>query len=571
MYYFLVKSMEIKFNEINSRNELSDFLKIERKTLTNVLYYKHVENYYHSFVIPKKSGEPRKINAPTGILKVIQKKLSNRLYAYRDYICEENGIKLNITHAFERKKGIITNASIHKNKRYIINIDLKDFFDSFHFGRVKGYFLKNEHFKLPLEVATVLAQLTCYNGKLPQGAPTSPIITNLICNVMDYKLLALSKKYHLDYTRYADDLTFSTNDKNIIKEYDKFYNSLNEIVLRNGFEINPNKTRLTFRDSRQSVTGLIVNKKVNVDRRYYKNVRAMAYSLYTTGKFYIDGEEGSITQLEGKFSFINEIERYNNRIDGLTQKKFFKLSAKEKELQKFLFYKYFYANEKPIIVTEGKTDILYIKSALKSLYKDYPNLIEKNSNDEFKFKVSFFRRSNRIRFFLNMSQDGADAMKNLYQFFTGKNANGYPNYLTYFNKLSKSQPQKPVILVFDNEISTGKRPLHIFLDFCGINQKKINFNNGGYKKLSEEGNLYLATHQLVNNNEECEIEDLFTKDVLDHKIGNKSFTRKSDFDIEKYYGKDHFSKYIFTNYKDIDFSNFKPLLNVINEIVENYK
>ena len=563
--------MEIKFNEINSRNELSDFLKIERKTLTNVLYYKHVENYYHSFVIPKKSGEPRKINAPTGILKVIQKKLSNRLYAYRDYICKENAIKLNISHAFERKKGIITNASIHKNKRYIINIDLKDFFDSFHFGRVKGYFLKNEHFKLPLEVATILAQLTCYNGKLPQGAPTSPIITNLICNVMDYKILSLSKKYHLDYTRYADDLTFSTNDKNIINKYDKFYNSLNRIVLTSGFEINPSKTKLIFKDSRQTVTGLIVNKKVNLDRRYYKNVRAMAHSLYTTGKFYIDGEEGSITQLEGKFSFINELERYNNRIDGLTQKKFFHLSAKEKELQKFLFYKYFYANEKPIIVTEGKTDILYIKSALKSLYKDYPNLIEKNSNDEFKFKVSFFRRSNRIRFFLNMSQDGADAMKNLYQFFTGKNANGYPNYLTYFNKLSKSQPQKPVILVFDNEISTGKRPLYEFLSSCGQNPKKINLNNGGYKKLSEEGNLYLATHQLVNNNEECEIEDLFDKDVLDHKIGNKSFTRKSDFDIEKYYGKDHFSKYIFTNYKDIDFSNFKPLLNVINEIVENYK
>ncbi len=563
--------MEIKFNEIKSRNELSDFLKIERKTLTNVLYYKHVENYYHSFVIPKKSGEPREINAPTGILKVIQKKLSNRLYAYRDYICEENGIKLNITHAFERKKGIITNASIHKNKRYIINIDLKDFFDSFHFGRVKGYFLKNEHFKLPLEVATVLAQLTCYNGKLPQGAPTSPIITNLICNVMDYKLLALSKKYHLDYTRYADDLTFSTNYKNIIKEYDKFYNSLNEIVLRSGFDINPNKTKLTFRDSRQTVTGLIVNKKVNIDRRYYKNVRAMAYSLYTTGKFYIDGEEGSITQLEGKFSFINEIERYNNRINGLTQKKFHKLSAKEKELQKFLFYKYFYANEKPIIVTEGKTDILYIKSALKSLYKDYPNLIEKKSNDEFKFKVSFFRRSNRIRFFLNMSQDGADAMKNLYQFFTGKNANGYPNYLTYFNKLSKSYPQKPTILIFDNEISTGKRPLHEFLKFCGQNQKNINFTNGGYKKLLKEGNLYLATHQLVNNKEECEIEDLFDKDVIDHKIGNKSFTRKSNFDIEKHYGKDHFSKYIFTNYNDIDFSNFKPLLNAINEIVENYK
>lgn len=80
-------------------------------------------------------------------------------------------------------------------------MDLENFFDSFHFGRVRGYFQKNNYYKLPFEVATIIAQLTCFHGKLPQGAPTSPIITNLICNIFDLRIIKLAKKYKLDYTR----------------------------------------------------------------------------------------------------------------------------------------------------------------------------------------------------------------------------------------------------------------------------------------------------------------------------------------------------------------------------------
>lgn len=566
----MVKMMNMKFNEIITRNDLADFLNIERKTLTNVLYINHVESYYHSFEIPKKSGGLRKIDAPSSTLKYIQRRLSRKLYIYRHYICEKNGIKINISHAFEKRKSIITNSAIHKNKRYIINVDLKDFFESFHFGRVRGYFVNNKYFKLSNEVATVIAQLSCYEGKLPQGAPTSPIITNLICNVMDYKLLSLAKKFRLDYTRYADDLTFSTNDRKIVHEYENFYKKLNDIITDNGFIINSSKTRFVFKDSRQIVTGLVVNKKVNVDYRYYKMVRAMAQSLYTTGKFYIDGEQGNLDQLEGKLSFINEIEHYNNKTNGENFSKFYRMSAREKELQKFIFYKYFYANDKPVIVTEGKTDILYIKSALKALYEDYPSLIEKDSKGEFKFKVSFFKRSKRIRFFLNMSQDGADAMKHLYSFFSETdNKLSYPNYLKKFKELTKNDPNKPVILVFDNEIkSKTQKPLKVFLNFCGLKGKT--FDIGGQIKLIDDSNLYLATHQLVRGKSECEIEDLFDSSVLNHQINGKKFSKNSKFDTNKYYGKDHFSKYISENYKSIDFTNFKPLLNAINEIVLNY-
>ena len=158
----------------------------------------------------------------------------------------------------------------------------------------------------------------------------------------------------------------------------------------------------------------------------------MAHALYVKGQYLIDGKDGTIAQLEGRFSFINQIEKYNNVQNGFNQKKFYKLNAKEKEMQKFLFYKYFYSNSKPIIVTEDKTDVIYLKAALKNLYKEYPRLIEKDSKGKFNFKISFFRRSNRIRFFFNMSQDGADAMKYLYCFFSENENANFPNYFAYF-------------------------------------------------------------------------------------------------------------------------------------------
>ena len=145
---------------------------------------------------------------------------------------------------------------------------MKDFFDSIHIGRVCGFFEKNKYFNLPHGAAVTIAQLACYQGKLPQGAPTSPIITNLICQVLDMHLLSLAKRYKLDYTRYADDMTFSTNDRSILERWDSFYEELDKKVKKAGFSINEKKTRITYRDSKQIVTGLVVNKKISVDHSY---------------------------------------------------------------------------------------------------------------------------------------------------------------------------------------------------------------------------------------------------------------------------------------------------------------
>ncbi len=174
--------------------------------------------------------------------------------------------------------------------------------------------MKNRNYQFPKEVATAIAQIACYEGKLPQGAPSSPIITNMICNIFDMRLLHLAKKYKLDYTRYADDLSFSTNNKKFVECEEKFFEELALEITRAGFAINSKKTRVQYKDSHQEVTGIVVNKKLNVDRKYYKMTRAMAYELYKNGEFKIDGKEsGTINQLEGRFSYINQLDKYNSK------------------------------------------------------------------------------------------------------------------------------------------------------------------------------------------------------------------------------------------------------------------
>ena len=549
------------FNDIKTRNELAEFLDIPIRKLTYVLYKKGIENYYTSFEIPKKSCGVRQINAPQGDLKEIQKKLANALENFQTEYIKENQIQAKVSHAFEKKKGIITNSAIHRYKRVVLNLDLENFFESFHFGRVRGFFEKNRNFCFPIEVATILAQLACYKGSLPQGAPSSPIITNLICNILDMRLLKTARKYKLDYTRYADDLTFSTNDKRFLEDREKFLDEVIEVIKKSGFMLNTKKTRLSLNNSRQMVTGLVVNKKINVPRDYYKKTRAMANSLYKEGEFKIDDLQGTINQLEGRFSFINQIDWYNNRNDD-KQHSFRKLCSREEQYQRFLFYRYFFFNSKPLIVTEGKTDIAYVKAALKARYKEYPNLVRK-TKDGFEFKISFLRRTKRLDYFLGIVQDGADAMKNIFNCYSEK---GQPvNLSEYFKKKYNLQPLYPVILIFDNE-QKSDRPLKKFLNHIG--QKEL-LAVKQYGRVIE--NLFVLTNPLIGDKTECEIEDLFDESVLSHTIGGKTFSRDKNADSEKNYGKKIFSDYIAKNFEEINFDNFKPLLNDLGKILKEFK
>lgn len=550
-----------------ARKEVAKLIGVDLKEITYVLYKTKVENAYASFEIPKKNGEPRVIDTPNDKLKWIQRKLSKKLYKiHMDYMTQ-NGIKSTVSHGFEKNKSIITNAYRHKNKRYLLNIDISKFFSSFNFGRVQGYFHKSREFMFSKAVATIIAQLVCYNGKLPQGAPTSPIISNLIFNIVDLQILALAKKYKLNYTRYVDDLSFSTNNKVFEKEYHNFIQELSDLLEKNGFEINQNKTRLEYCSSKQEVTGLTVNNKINASRKFIKKTRAMANQLYKTNSFQIDGEEGTVNQLEGRLSFINQLDWLNNKLEyqtamKKTNKKFISsLNAREKQYQYFLFYKYFFKPTKPTIVTEGKTDILHIKSALMKYCDRYPKLITKDADGKYELKLYFLNKTKRLNYFLGISGDGADTMKNIWNFYTGKNnCENIYDYLKNKSTIEISNKANPVILLFDNE-QKNEKPLKKFLKYSGTNFEVDQIS----KQL--KANLFIQTIPLVNGLNECEIEDLYQKEVLNVTINGKKFCRNIEDNSEGKFGKHIFSKYIMEHYNEIDFSNFLKILDLINNLV----
>jgi RNA-directed DNA polymerase len=277
-----------QFFALRTPEDVAKLLDIEYSHLVYHLYVeKRLKQRYKTFSISKRSGGTRKITAPITGLKIIQQKLNQVLQqVYRLKPC---------VHGFVLERNIVTNAKTHAKQRYIFNVDLKDFFPSINFGRVRGVFQATPY-KLDPSVATVLAQICCFDNELPQGAPTSPIVSNMICAKMDSELQQLAKKHRCIYTRYADDITFSTSMPafpivlatiNSVGQVE-VGSELNRIITENGFIINPDKVRLQTKNHRQEVTGLTVNQKPNVRRKYIRQIRAM---LYAWEKFGLDDAE----------------------------------------------------------------------------------------------------------------------------------------------------------------------------------------------------------------------------------------------------------------------------------------
>ena len=288
----------------------------------------------------------------------------------------------------------------------------------------------------------------------------------------------------------------------------------------------------------------------------------MAHNLYINGEFKINESIGTINQLEGRFAFIDQIEKYNNMQD-TNNHSIRTLNHREKKYQEFLFYKNFCANSKPLIVTEGKTDILYIKSALRNMHEKYPNLIEKKDN-EWIYKISFLHRSDKLRYFFDFNPDGADAMQNIYNMYTGAGKTQV-NYYEYFHEKCKVKMQQPIILLFDNEFEKGK-PIKKFIGTCKCDEQ--NLQTTLYSHLI--GNLYVQVVPLAYLKPSCELEDLFNDDILNLELYGRKFDRTGKADIAKYYNKDVFSKYIITHYETIDFSAFIPLLDTLEKIFADY-
>jgi retron-type reverse transcriptase len=254
-------------------------------TLKQLNYFANVRGEYTrytQFNIPKKSGGVRTISAPSKTLKHILRGVNIILQS----VFEPAGYVMGFTPG----RSIITNAELHKNSDYVFNIDLKDFFPSINKSRV-WVCLTLPPFNLNSKVADVIAGLcTMKEGEgsdiryvLPQGAPTSPMLTNIVCRKLDRRLAGLAKKFNLKYSRYADDITFS-GDKYVFGENGCFRKELARIIADQNFTINEEKTRLQRYWERQEVTGLVVSDKVNVPREYIRNLRDILYIWQKYGK-----------------------------------------------------------------------------------------------------------------------------------------------------------------------------------------------------------------------------------------------------------------------------------------------
>lgn len=370
------ESLAQKFLSISSKEDLAEILGVKYSVLVFNLYKLSDEEKYIEFKIKKRTKGTRTIIAPNSGIKFIQKNLSNVLLEiYPNKKC---------VHGYVKKKGIKTNAIAHVNKKTLINIDLKDFFPSINFGRVMGLF-KSYPFNFSDTIAVTIAQICCYKGFLPQGAPTSPIISNLICRRLDNELIDLSIKGRFIYTRYADDITFSTNILPIpaelgeIKEYKlSLSTEIKRIIKENGFGINQSKTRYATRYNRQEVTGLVVNQFPNVKRNYVRHVRAMLHSWEKYGinnaakehfeKYnYKNKKPGQIElsfqyELVGKIGYIGMI---RGKDDKIYKKLYYRIKKLNPQVKLSIVQKESELSGLPIVYGEGKTDWKHLLAALR--------------------------------------------------------------------------------------------------------------------------------------------------------------------------------------------------------------
>lgn len=226
-------------------------------------------NNYKQFKIGKRKGGYRYIYSPKGNLKFVQLGLKQ--------IFELQYAPMPCAYGFSIGRSIIDNALCHTKKNFVYNIDLKNFFSSITENMICER-LQQPPFKYNKVIANIMAQLCTVCQKevrcLPQGAPTSPLLSNAMCDKMDIELMSLAEKYNAQYSRYADDITFSSNEN--IYECG-FRKELISIIHSHCFKVNYAKERLQPKSMRQIVTGLVVNEKINVRREYVKNISILLH------------------------------------------------------------------------------------------------------------------------------------------------------------------------------------------------------------------------------------------------------------------------------------------------------
>jgi RNA-directed DNA polymerase len=560
------------FVNLKTREDIADLLEIDKLKLNFHLYVLPSRNKYSTFLISKKGGGEREITAPISPIKILQRKLNKALeLVYMPKSC---------THGFIINRSIITNARMHQKKRCVLNLDLKDFFPSIHFGRVRGLFM-GIPYNLNQDVSTILAQICCHNGKLPQGAPTSPIVSNMVCAKLDSNLKQLARENQCSYTRYADDITFSSNRSGFPSSIaclseigqTEVGKELNDIIEKNGFKINSSKTRLQLRHQRQEVTGLIVNRYVNINRKYFKKLRAILYAWKkfgiesTTQNFfenhasfkYFGVEVDSVLFkkiIQGKIEFVGMVKGKTSRIFIDLQSKFYSLASELRTKRKYI-----YSKTIPVIYTEGKTDKNHLRAALnhfnaKGYYLDlkfeFPKKDVPIGGPKLFSKMEFEQdrpiTNDRPHIFV-FDRDDKVILNNL---------NQNDDYIERNNKVYS--------LVLPIPPHREDLP-EICIEFYYSDKDIKTYDEEGRRLfISSEFDSYTGKHlkeELIckNINRFKGSTKIISEEVVD-STGNNVALTKRDFSSNILNKK--------KNFKDVDFSGFEPLFGKITEIISKF-
>lgn len=297
-YLTLDKYNEIllSFNLVNTSN-----IKEVNKILYNVS--NNIDANYEEIIIHKKTGGLRFLNAPSKTLKDIQKRILKN-------VLEEKKTS-NYSYAYIRGYSIIDNAKPHVNKSKIVKLDIKDFFDNINFNMVYNTCFNETLY--PKKLGMLFTNLCTYNNSLPQGAPTSGYISNIVLRGFDEKIGLFCKNNDIEYTRYSDDMTFSGdfNTRKLIKK-------VNELLYEEGFCLNKKKIVVVNKKTRQQVTGIVVNEKLGIRKSYKKKIRQEVYYINKFGlkchlikrKIKLE-EKDYLNKLLGKINFVLQVEKNN--------------------------------------------------------------------------------------------------------------------------------------------------------------------------------------------------------------------------------------------------------------------
>jgi len=225
------------------------------------------KHFYRSFAIKKANGNNREIDEPLPDLKQIQ-----------FWILQEILYRIPVSpyaKAYVKGRSIKHNARFHRNQSVVLTVDVKDFFPSIGISDIFQIFINIGYKK---NIALFLANLCCLDGKLPQGAPTSPYLSNIRMIGIDEEIAAYCKLNLWRFTRYSDDLTFSGNS-----DVHKLLNEISKIIYKNGFSLNSSKTRIARKNTRQEVTGIVVNSHMQLPKKVRKEIRQQVYYIRKYG------------------------------------------------------------------------------------------------------------------------------------------------------------------------------------------------------------------------------------------------------------------------------------------------